>query len=120
MTVEEVPLTGLSFFLGTRRGAGGDLPPPRRRAPVVGARMAGLLGGTCGYTLPHSGIVCRFPCEKVFHVNGTPRADWLPEVLVDLAEAADGDAAWRQSAAESDPILAAGQEVLDMEPVAPR
>jgi len=25
------------------------------RVTVVGARMAGLLGGTCGYTLPHSG-----------------------------------------------------------------
>ncbi|MFM7412293.1 MAG: S41 family peptidase [Planctomycetota bacterium] len=90
------------------------------RATVVGTRMAGLLGGTRGYTLPHSGIVCRFPCEKVYHVNGTPRAEWLPEVLVDLAEAADGDTAWRQAAVTTDPILAAGLRVLALEPVAPR
>jgi len=90
------------------------------RATVVGTRMAGLLGGTRGYTLPHSGIVCPFPCEKVYHVNGTPRAEWLPEVLVDLAEAADGDTAWRQAAVTTDPILAAGLRVLALEPVAPR
>jgi carboxyl-terminal processing protease len=55
-----------------------------RRATVVGTEMAGLLGATNGITLPNSKIGVNFPVEKLFHVNGTPREDFLPPVYVDL------------------------------------
>jgi C-terminal processing protease CtpA/Prc len=71
------------------------------RATVVGTPMAGLLGGTRSFTLPGTGIVVQFPGEKIFHVDGTPRAAWVPPVEVDLLEhAGDGD--------DNDPILEAG------------
>jgi C-terminal processing protease CtpA/Prc len=54
------------------------------RATVVGTRMAGLLGATHTVTLPNSRIGVNFPTEKLFHVNGTPREDFVPAVLVDL------------------------------------
>jgi C-terminal processing protease CtpA/Prc len=92
------------------------------RATLVGTRMAGLLGGTRAYTLPHSGIVCRFPSEKIFHVDGTPRAEWLPEVLIDLAEVQAGHdpAPEHRSVAGYDPILAAGLRVLGTAATVPR
>ena len=54
-----------------------------KRATVVGARMAGLMGATSRITLPHTGIGVSFPTEKLFHVNGTPREDFVPAVNVD-------------------------------------
>ena len=92
------------------------------RATVVGTRMAGLLGGTRAYTLPHSGIVCRFPCEKTFHVDGTPRAEWRPDVFIDLAEVQAGDdlPPDERSVAGDDPILAAGLRVLEAAMTVPR
>jgi carboxyl-terminal processing protease len=55
-----------------------------KRATVVGTPMAGLLGATSGITLPNSKIGVNFPTEKLFHVNGTPREDFVPPVTVDL------------------------------------
>jgi C-terminal processing protease CtpA/Prc len=82
-----------------------------QRATVVGTPMAGLLGGTRGYTLERSHIVCRFPVDKLFHVDGTPRAEWRPPVLVDLVAAA-ADPAPHVDAAD-DPILQAGVRTLE-------
>jgi C-terminal processing protease CtpA/Prc len=87
------------------------------RATVVGTRMAGLLGGTCSFTLPETGIVMQYPCEKLFHVDGTPRAAWVPPVEVDLRAMTDPACARRHTGDVSpgivdidahDPILEAG------------
>jgi C-terminal processing protease CtpA/Prc len=75
-----------------------------KRGTVVGTRMAGLLGATHSITLPHSGIGVSFPAEKLFHVNGTPREDYVPTVLVDLQKPEHQKA--------RDPILDAGLEAL--------
>ena len=53
------------------------------RATVVGTRMAGLRGAVDGVDLPSMGCRAFFPTEQVFHVNGTPRHDWIPLVLVE-------------------------------------
>jgi len=55
-----------------------------KRATIVGTPMAGLLGATSGITLPNSKIGVNFPTEKLFHVNGTPREEFVPTVTVDL------------------------------------
>jgi len=42
-------------------------------ARVEGGPMAGLLGAVYDYTLEQSGLVIKFPVERLFHVDGTPR-----------------------------------------------
>jgi C-terminal processing protease CtpA/Prc len=49
-----------------------------RGAPVIGRRMAQLLGALGETRLSHSGIVVRVPNEKLSHVNGTPRESFAP------------------------------------------
>lgn len=53
-----------------------------QRATIVGTAMAGLRGATYGVTLPHTGIGIRVPAERLYHVNGTPREDFVPRVRV--------------------------------------
>jgi carboxyl-terminal processing protease len=66
---------------------------PAIDAPVLGRPMAGLLGALGELTLPDSGITVRIPVEQLFHVNGTPREQFLPQALAstdpteELAEA---------------------------------
>lgn len=52
------------------------------RATVIGTPMAGLLGATYGTTLPRTGWSVRVPAERLYHVNGTPREDFVPAVPV--------------------------------------
>lgn len=54
------------------------------RATIVGTKMARLVGATSGVRLPNTGIGVNFPTEKLFHVNGSPREDFVPPVYVDL------------------------------------
>ncbi|MCU7551753.1 S41 family peptidase [Chitinophagaceae bacterium LB-8] len=57
-----------------------------QRATVMGTKMAGLNGANYSYTMPNTGIGFSFPVEKIFHVNGRPREDFLPKVLVKLSD----------------------------------
>ena len=75
-----------------------------KRATVVGTRMAGLLGATHQVTLPNSGIGVNVPAEKLFHVSGTPREEFVPTVTVDLMKA--------ENQKGGDPILDAGLKTL--------
>lgn len=68
-----------------------------KRATVVGTKMAGLLGGTAQFDLPNTKIGVRFPVERLFHIDGTPREDFTPDRVVDVA-----------NVASADPILDAG------------
>jgi carboxyl-terminal processing protease len=72
-----------------------------RRATVVGTRMAGLNGAVFDLQLPHTGIRLNYAAEKLFHVNGTPREDFMPPVFVNLT----GDEA-------GDPLLEVGLRTL--------
>ena len=49
-----------------------------RGTPVLGEPMAHLLGALGQIELPNSKIPVRVPAEKLFHVNGAPREDFLP------------------------------------------
>jgi len=46
--------------------------------------MARLAGATSGIRLPNTGIGVTFPTEKLFHVNGEPRENFVPPVKLDL------------------------------------
>jgi carboxyl-terminal processing protease len=70
---------------------------------VVGTDMAGLLGATYHFELPHSKIGVNLPAERLTHVNGTPRENFRPRVYVSAAVLA---------ASDGDPILDAGMREL--------
>lgn len=48
------------------------------RAKIVGSKMAGLLGAIYEYKLSQTGIGFQIPTEKLFHVGGYPREDFIP------------------------------------------
>lgn len=52
-----------------------------KKGKVVGTKMAQLLGAIYCYRLNESNINVCFPAEQLFHVNGTPREDYLPKHL---------------------------------------
>lgn len=74
-----------------------------KRGTVVGTRMAGLNGAIDVITLPKTGINVGFPTERLFHINGTPRGDFVPPVKVNLLH---------NDAPRQDAILEAGTMVL--------
>jgi C-terminal processing protease CtpA/Prc len=56
-----------------------------RAGTVVGTPMAGLVGATEQIVLPRTRIRINIPTERLFHVNGTPRDEFVPAVAVDVA-----------------------------------
>jgi len=62
------------------------------RARVVGTRMAGLNGAVFTHHLPQSGINYSFPGEALAHIDGSPRENFVPPVLVDMSAAGQPDA----------------------------
>ena len=65
---------GEGLAIGARDAAG---------ATLVGTPMAGLLGALYQTRLPNTGLVVRLPAEKLFDVQGVPREDTQPDVLVE-------------------------------------
>jgi carboxyl-terminal processing protease len=49
---------------------------------VVGTPMAGLLGATTQVMLPRTGIGLNLPVERLYHVNGIPREEFVPAVVI--------------------------------------
>lgn len=72
-----------------------------RRATVVGTRMAGLNGAVFDLQLPNTGIKLNYAAEKLFHLDGTPREEFVPPVSVNLTGGEKGD-----------PVLEAGVRTL--------
>lgn len=52
------------------------------RAKIVGTQMARLVGAKYDFRLPNTDIGVSYSAEKLFHVNGTPREDFMPDVIV--------------------------------------
>jgi C-terminal processing protease CtpA/Prc len=75
-----------------------------RRATIVGTEMARLAGATSGIKLPNTGIGVTFPTEKLFHINGSPRENFVPPVHINLLLKVNQDA--------EDIILRKGLRVL--------
>lgn len=48
-------------------------------AEVTGQEMAGLLGAIYDHRLEHSGLVIKLPAERLMHVDGTPREQFVPD-----------------------------------------
>jgi len=76
-----------------------------KRATIVGTRMAGLNGGIFNMELLHTKIGVTYAGERLNHINGTPRENFLPPVLVNLLD--------RRLSRINDPILEAGYETLN-------
>lgn len=77
---------GEGMVIGLRAAAG---------ATYVGTPMAGLRGAIEEFPLPCLGARLRLPVEQLFTVDGQPREQATPDVLVserELAAAGDGDA----------------------------
>ncbi|MEL6135651.1 MAG: S41 family peptidase, partial [Bacteroidota bacterium] len=55
-----------------------------RRAEVVGTQMGQLRGSIYTYQMPNTQIQFAIPTEKLFHLDKTPREDFLPTHLVDF------------------------------------
>jgi len=57
-----------------------------KRGAIIGTKMAELNGAIYSFRMPNSGIGFSFPAEKLFHVNGQPRENFLPTINVDVAK----------------------------------
>jgi carboxyl-terminal processing protease len=62
-----------------------------RRATVVGTPMAGLNGAVFDLQLPNTRINLNYAAEKLFHINGIPRENFVPPVAVKLSDESKGD-----------------------------
>src|SRR5204862_3082578 len=76
-----------------------------KRAAIVGTRMAGLNGGIFNMELPHTKIGVSYAGERLNHINGTPRENFIPPVLVNLLD--------RRLSRFGDPIFKVGYETLN-------
>jgi len=52
-----------------------------KRASIIGTKMAGLLGAINGFRASETNIGYQFPTEKLYHINGTAREDFIPPFL---------------------------------------
>jgi carboxyl-terminal processing protease len=74
------------------------------RATLVGTEMAGLQGRAQEMRLRNTALVARFPAERTYKPDGTPREDLRPAVWVDLAHPSGGP---------GDPILYQALKLLE-------
>lgn len=54
------------------------------RAITIGTPMAGLNGAISGFQTTNLNIPYSFPTEQLYHINGTPRENFIPLLKVDL------------------------------------
>jgi carboxyl-terminal processing protease len=52
------------------------------RARIIGTNMARLVGAKYDFRLPNTGIGISYSAEKLFHINGTPRENYTPDIPV--------------------------------------
>ncbi|WP_125077617.1 S41 family peptidase [Rufibacter latericius] len=57
-----------------------------KRATTIGTKMAGLNGAIYSYQMPNTRISFSFPVEKLFHLNGSPRETYTPNILIDFSK----------------------------------
>lgn len=76
-----------------------------RRATIVGTRMAGLNGGIFNLELPQTKIGVSYAGERLNHINGTPRENFVPPVMVNLLD--------RRLSRFDDPIFEVGNRKLN-------
>jgi carboxyl-terminal processing protease len=52
-----------------------------KKAKIIGTKMAGLLGAISNFQMTETKIGFQFSTERLFHINGTPREDFIPGIL---------------------------------------
>lgn len=57
-----------------------------KRAKIIGTEMAGLIGAISNFQLTETEIGFQFPTERLYHVSGTARENFLPEILTQNSE----------------------------------
>lgn len=57
-----------------------------KRAKIIGTQMAGLIGTISNFQLSETKIGFQLPTERLYHINGTPRENFLPEILTQNIE----------------------------------
>ncbi len=55
-----------------------------KRAKIIGTKMAGLNGAGETFEMPNSKIRFTFPVERLYHINGLPRENYIPPIFIDL------------------------------------
>jgi carboxyl-terminal processing protease len=73
-----------------------------KRATIIGTTMARLNGAIYSYEMPNTKIGFSFPVEKLFHVNGSRRENYIPAITIDMTKEKG-----------EDPILNAGLRLLE-------
>lgn len=51
-----------------------------QRAKIIGTKMAGLIGAISNFRLTETKIGFQFPTERLYHINGTPREQFVPGI----------------------------------------
>lgn len=51
-----------------------------KRAKIVGTTMAKLLGAVQGFIMNETNIGFQIPTERLYHINGTPRENYIPTI----------------------------------------
>ena len=71
---------------------------------IIGTEMARLNGAVYSFEMPGSKIQFTFPAERLYHINGLPREQYIPPVFID----------WRKGEAKqnSDIFMAKALELL--------
>ncbi|MFN8243750.1 MAG: S41 family peptidase [Ferruginibacter sp.] len=54
----------------------------RKQLHIIGTEMARLNGAVYSYALPNTGIHFSFPAERLYHIHGRPREEYVPPVTV--------------------------------------
>ncbi len=56
----------------------------RRNTKIIGTAMARLNGAVYSYEMPETKIHFSFTAERLFHINGQPREQYVPQIVIDL------------------------------------
>ncbi|MBS1598832.1 MAG: peptidase [Bacteroidetes bacterium] len=56
----------------------------RPNTKTLGTAMARLNGAVYGYEMPNTKIHFSFPAERLYHVNGLPREQYIPSIYIDF------------------------------------
>lgn len=57
-----------------------------QRATIIGTQMAGLRGAKGDTTLPHTGLKVSIPVERLYHIRGMPREEFVPTLPAQSSE----------------------------------
>lgn len=61
----------------------------RPSTKIIGTRMAQLNGAVYPYEMPNTKIHFTFTAEKLYHINGLPREEYIPPVYIDWRKEED-------------------------------